>query len=197
MDFGKFDKVENTFPRLLSNKATGASRKQSFDFLSYKKSEKIKKGTEEKVTVGHFFMASSFFVSANLTEKGLCQFTTPDGKETVLAVVEDKYAEIMKLTKKGKSGNKVKNFKSPKLEAALATAGLIDESVLGERQTLDLELVGTNVEIKGVPCISVYSFKKGTAKEATTKEAITAAPVAEAEKSPEVAPAPAPVADNW
>ena len=190
MDFSKFEKVENTFARSGGNSTS--VREQSFSFLRYKKSEKTKKdkdGNESKVLAGHFYLATDFFNSANLAAQGLCQFTAPDG-ETVIAVVADKDAEIMKITKKGKSGNKVKNFKSPKLEAALSQAAVIDEKLIGVSQIVDLEQVATNVNIKGVDCLIAYTIKKGETKEVAVKETkaeqlastpkVEAQPVAEA-----------------
>jgi len=196
MDFSKFEKVDNTFER---KGGYTLVKEQEYSSLKYRKAVKKTKdadGKETETVEGRFYIANELFVSAGLATNGLRQFTTPDGSETVLAVVADEHAGILKASKKSKEGNKVKNFKSPKLEAALAQAGIIDTTKVGVNQFIDAKVIGTNADIKGVPCITVYGLSVGAAKpktEAPAKAEVVAAP---AGVTP-VAAAPVAAGNGW
>jgi len=192
MDFSKFEKVENTYVRKASS---GYTKEQAYEFLKFKKVNKKTKNEagEDAGTVleGRFYISNAFFAGADLSTHGLRQFTAPDG-ETILAVVADADAAILKLSKKSKVGAKSKNFKSPKLETSLERMKLLDQSIEKESQYFDLNLMGSNVDIKGVNCIKVYTFVKGVAKTKAPKETMSAAPV-----TATTAPTTAPVAAGW
>lgn len=197
MNFDKFESVDNTFDR--KPHTGGVFREQDYSNMKYRRvakkiKEKDKDGKETgvvKETIeGRFFIANERFNSLGLAGLGMRQFTAPDG-ETVLAVVDDKFASIFKASKKSKDGNKVKNFKSPKLELALEKVAVIDTKST-ESQYIDFDVIATNVTIKGVPCHQVLAMKKGVAKE------VAAPAPAKATLSAEPAtPAPTPAPEGW
>lgn len=222
MNFEKFQVVDNSFSRggVAKTKGTGARRQEYSDFKYMKSLKKIKAqdavGTEgaegykpavvaAEVIQGRFYVANGRFEALGLANLGLRQFTAPDG-ETVLGVVSNEDASILKATKKGK-GNKVKNFKSPKLEAALHAAGIIDKDAeVGVSQFITTTSVAKNATIKGVSCVDVLAISKGEATkpevkaEAPVAKAVVAeAPAVEAAKPVEAAPVatPAPAAGGW
>lgn len=172
-DFSKFDKTENTFER---KGGYTVVKEQEYSNLKYRKAPKKQKnedGTTTEVVEGRFYVANERFKACDLAnpDKGLCQFTAPDG-DVLIAVVAAKDATILKASKKSKDGNKVKNFKSPKLEAALEKLGIIDTTKVGVNQFVDLTSVGTSVTIKGVSCFEAFSLTKGVAKEKPAAEAV-------------------------
>ncbi len=219
MNFEKFQAVDNSFSRggVAKTKGTGVRRQEYSDFKYMKSLKKIKaqdaegtEGTEgykaavvaSEVIQGRFYVANERFAALGLDTLGLRQFTAPDG-ETVLGVVNNDDASILKATKKGK-GNKVKNFKSPKLEAALHAAGIIDKDAeVGVSQFITTTSVAKNATIKGVSCVDVLAVSKGeAAKKAeapVAKEVKAEAPAVEAAKPVEAAPVatPAPAAGGW
>lgn len=191
-DFEKFEKVDNTFER---KGGYTLVKEQEYSNLKYRKAAKkikAKEGVEaSEVIEGRFYISNERFKGLKLDVQGLRQFTSPapDG-DTILAVVADADASILKSSKKSKDGNKVKNFKSPKLEAALEKLGIIDTTLVGQNQFIDLTSIATNVTIKGVPCLEVFTFSKGTAKPKTEKsEAPEVAETVGAPANAAVAPA--------
>lgn len=169
LNFDKFEAVNNTFER---KGGYTIVKEQLYDFLKFRAANKEKTnedGTKSPDGISELFhIANKFFTEQNLAEHGLRQFTAPDG-QTVLAIVADEHASILKKSNKSKEGHKVKNFKSPNLKAALTKVGLIDPTLLGVNQFLNLELAGENVVIKGIPCLKVFTISKGEAKEAPKK----------------------------
>lgn len=186
-DFEKFEKVDNTFER---KGGYTLVKEQEYANLKYRKAAKklkAKEGVEaSEVIEGRFYISNERFKGLKLDVQGLRQFTAADG-ETILAVVADADASILKSSKKSKDGNKVKNFKSPKLESALEKLGIIDTTLVGQNQFIDLTSIATNVNVKGVACIEVFSFSKGVAKPKAEK-------VEEVASAPASTPAQAPVA---
>jgi hypothetical protein len=194
MDFSQFESVDNSHER---KGGYTLVKEQSFDNLKYRravKKQKMEDGTVNETIEGRFYVSNSRWNSMNLDVNGLRQFTAPDGT-TILALVSDENASILKLSKKSKDGKKVKNFKSSKFELAIEALGLIDTKKVGENQFLDLESVGTNVTIKRVPVIEAFKLSVGAPKPkaVTPVEKIEAAPVAEQPK----AAAHVPAADDW
>lgn len=151
MDFAKFEAVENSNTRKPGVKGT---KKQLFTDLKYRKA--INKKTKELES--RFFVSNAKFTELGLATLGLRQFIASDGA-TLLAVVADEDAKILKLSKRGK---KTHGFKSTKLETALNALKVIDSSKEGVSQYVDLVVEGENVAIHKVNCIKVFSFKVGT-----------------------------------
>ena len=203
MNFDKFESVDNTFDR--KPNANGVFREQDYTNMKYRKAAKKVKEKDadgnvlatKEVVEGRFYIANERFTSLGLAGLGMRQFTAPDG-ETVLAVVDDKFASIFKSSKKSKEGNKVKNFKSPKLEAALEKAGVLNSSNVGENQYIDFEVLATNATIKGISCHQVLGMKKGLPKAeapsvAASGTTVSPTPKVEATPTPQAAPA----GDGW
>lgn len=205
MNFDKFESVDNTFDR--KPHTGGVFREQDYSNMKYRRvAKKLKEkdaegketGVVKETVEGRFFIANERFNSLGLAGLGMRQFTAPDG-ETVLAVVDDKFASIFKSSKKSKEGNKVKNFKSPKLEIALEKAGVINTS-LTDSQYIDFDVLATNVTIKGVPCHQVLGMKKGQPKAEAAPvvaSAKTQEPTANAAEQAAPAPQAAPAGDGW
>jgi len=189
MDFSQFESVDNTHER---KGGYTLVKEQAYDGFKYRKApkkQKQKDGSTTEVIEGRIYISNAMWNKMGLATNGLHQFTAPDGT-TIIAVVADKDAAILKMSKKSKNGEKVKNFKSPKLELALEKLKLIDTNKLGENQFLDLTSVATNVTIKGVSVIEAFTFSVGKAKEkvATPVEKLaegnnTAAPAAKVEEA--------------
>lgn len=223
MNFEKFQVVDNSFSRggVAKTKGTGVRRQEYSDFKYMKSLKKIKaqdavgtEGTEgykpavvaAEVIQGRFYVANGRFEALGLANLGLRQFTSPEDGETLLGVVNNADASILKQTAKGK-GKKVKNFKSPKLEAALHAAGVINKDAeVGVSQFIATKSIAKNVTIKGVSCVDVLAVSKGEATkpevkaEAPVAKAVVAeAPAVEAAKPVEAAPVatPAPAAGGW
>lgn len=164
MNFDQFESVDNTHER---KGGYTLVKEQVYDGFKYRKGakkQKQKDGSKTEIVEGRFYISNAMWKAMNLDVNGLRQFTAPDGT-TIMAVVADADAAILKKSKKSKSGEKVKNFKSPKFELALENLKLIDTNKQGENQYLDLAVVATGVTIKGVSVITAYSFAVGKAKE--------------------------------
>lgn len=151
MDFSKFVAVENSNTR---KPGTKGAKKQLFTDLKYRKA--INKKTKELES--RFFVSNAKFAELGLETLGLRQFTAADGA-TLLGVVADVDAKILKLSKRGK---KTHGFKSTKLETALNALKIIDSSKEAISQYIDLVLEGENCEIYKVHCVKAFSFKVGT-----------------------------------
>jgi hypothetical protein len=198
MDFNKFESVDNTHER---KGGYTLVKEQAYDNLKYRKAAKKTKGkdgVETETIEGRFYVSNARWAGLNLDVNGLRQFTAPDG-ETLLAVTTDEHATILKLSGKSKEGHKVKNFKSPKLEAALEKLKVIDTTKIGDNQFIDMVSVAKGATIKGVPTVEAFTLAVGSAKPKAAKEEIAAtAPVVEA-ASTISSPVATPVAavDEW
>lgn len=163
MNFDQFESVDNTHER---KGGYTLVKEQAYDGFKYRKGlkkQKQKDGSVTETIEGRFYISNAMWKAMNLDVNGLRQFTAPDGT-TIMAVVADADATILKLSKKSKDGKKVKNFKSPKFELALEALKLIDTNKQGENQYLDLSSVAKNVTIKGVAVIEAFSFAVGQPK---------------------------------
>lgn len=193
MDFSGFEQVDNSHPR---KGGYTLIKEQAYDNMKYRRAlKKIKQedGTVKEEIEGRFYVANAKIKELDLLNEavGLTQFTKNDTGETVLCVVAAKDATILKASKKGK---KSKNFKSPKMEAALEKLGVISTSLEGENQFIDLTLVATNVTVKGVACTHVFTMAKGVAKKVEAPVATSTV----ADAAPASAPAPAAAAKgDW
>lgn len=180
-NFDEFESVDNTHER---KSGYTLVKEQEYENLKYRKAvKKIPQadGTKKEEIEGRFYIAKKKFADLGLNTNGLRQFTAPSGV-TILAVVADQDALILKSSKKSKSGNKLENFKSPKLEAALEALKVIDTTKVGENQFIDLVSIGKGVSIKGVSVIEAFTLVAGQPKLKTEKEAVaeTVAPVSAA-----------------
>jgi hypothetical protein len=192
MDFGQFEPVTNEHKR---KGGYTLVKEASFDDFKYRKSVKKQKGEDGKVTEtieGRFYISKKRWDSMNLDTNGLRQFTAPDGT-TIIAVVSNDDATILKLSKKSKDGKKVRNFKSTNFELALEALKLLDTSKVGENQYLKLSSVGTKVNIKGISVSEAFTLSIGNKREKTTS------PLAELAKSALVVESKAETvaADDW
>ncbi len=164
MDFSAFESVDNTHERKGGYTLVKEQAYNGFKYRKAPKKQKQKDGSTTETIEGRIYISNSMWDKMGLNSNGLHQFTSPDGT-TIIAVVADADAAILKMSKKSKNGEKVKNFKSPKLELALEKLKLIDTNKVGENQFLDLTSVATNVTIKGVSVIEAFTFSVGKAKE--------------------------------
>lgn len=167
MNFDLFESVESTKTR----QGSSMIKEQAFANLKYRKSPKKIKGkdgaADTELMEGRFYVSKARFQSEALLTNGLRQFTVPSTGETILAVVGIKDAQLLKDPKKGKDGlpgKKSTSFTSAKLEAALENLKVINTTVIGENQFIDLTSIATNVAIKGVSCINVFTLSKGQEK---------------------------------
>mgnify|MGYP001559554701 CR=1 FL=1 len=177
MNFDQFKRVETSNTR---KKGTYV-KSQSFEDVRYKRNEKEKEGgvlAEE----GRFYISNARFEAWGLTgARGLKQFTDPASGATVVAVVNETDAALLK--QKGESAKKGKNFKSNRLEQALSKLGVINLASK-ENQYLKATEVASNASIDGISCIHVLTFTKGEKKAKVLKVESTDGAIAPTPKAP-------------
>lgn len=204
MNFEQFESIDNTRER---KGGYTMIKEQSFDNLKYRKSIKKVAGKDGKpdteIPEGRFYVAKARFNGLGLANKGFHSFHAPDGS-VVLAVtslkdaqfLRDPKAHVDKETGVKSPGKKSTSFTSPKLEAALENLKVINTTLIGENQFVDMTEVDKNVTIKGVACFEVFTLAAGVAKvkeETVAEKLVAATPVAKA-AAPQAAPA---VAGGW
>lgn len=202
MNFEQFESIDNTRER---KGGYTMIKEQSFDNLKYRKTIKTVKGEDGKadtqIPEGRFFVSKVRFSSLGLATKGFHSFHAPDGS-VVLAVtaigdsqfLRDPKAHIDKATGVKTPGKKATSFTSPKLEAALENLKVINTSLVGENQYVDMSEVAKGVTIKGVSCFEVFTLAAGKAKvkeETVVEKLVAATPVASATATPGATPATA------
>lgn len=199
MNFEGFEVVENSHPR---KGGYTLVKEQVYENMKYRVAPKKVKGKDDAVSLkmeGRFFISNARVKELGLGDdgtNGLLQLTNPQTGATMLCVVADEHAEILKKSKKGK---KSKNFNSPKLEAALERLLLIDPKLEKVSQYLDLTPVelSPGAIVKGIPVLKAFTFSKGIAKAPVAKETVaetatpTAAPVAQGQPQAAAGAAPA------
>lgn len=199
MNFDDFDVVENSHPRKGGYTVVKEQAYENMKFRVAPKKVKAKDGAESLKMEGRFYISNARVQELGLGDEGangLLQLTNNATGVTLLCVVLDEHAQILKKSKKGK---KSKNFNSPKLEAALERLQLIDPKLEKVSQYLDLTQIAENTTIKGIPVIKAFTFSKGVAKAPTVKETVaeTTAPAAEVAQGQPVAAQAAAPANEW
>ena len=157
LNFGAF-KVQKSANERASQ--AGVARGQNFK-LKFRKFN-AKKGGEIKLDTV-FTMSNEKFNELNLAEYGIIQLNAPEGTEGgYIAVVSNDDATMLKRTDKlAPDAPKGKKFKSTILEKALVTAGVIDDTLEGTSQFLDLVKVADTTDLGGLTAIAIYQIVKG------------------------------------
>jgi hypothetical protein len=153
MDFSKFSGVSSSNER----KNPVSTKKQEYEGLKYRKF--VPKGKTD--AEGRFYVSNKVWDQFNLDANGLKQFTNKETGETVIAVVSDDDAIILK---KSKKGEKTTSFKSTRLEAALHRIAVIDSSLVDMNQFINVASVAQGVAIGDVNCLYVLTPTKGEVK---------------------------------
>jgi hypothetical protein len=190
MNFSNF-KVEKT-----ANTKVGHAGPlgQTFDFR-YKKFISNKKndaGVKESKEDTFFEVSTKKFDELKLATLGMIQTVDEAGK-SYLAVVDNDNAVILKTTGKNEKGTKGKKFKSTIIETALAAQGVIDTSIVGKTQKLELVLVPGSEGVMLGDTIKTYGVYEVVKSNDTSEEADDKAPEeTEATPSASIAPEPTP-----
>ncbi len=178
-NFDQFETLDNTRER---KGGYTMIKEQAFDNLKYRKAVKKikdkKTGVETSIEEGRFYISKKRWKQHGLATNGLRPFNAPDGSVylAVVAIADAVFcktpkAKVDKVTGVSTPGKKSESFTSPKLEAALTAKGVIDSSLMGVSQFIDLTTIGTSKVIKGVTCAEVFAFSKGVEKVVEPKEA--------------------------
>lgn len=141
-----------------ANTRTGVTGPRGQNFkMRYKKFITKKNKTEAEDSFFEF--SKELLAATGLSDNSLAarQALTPDGK-TFLVILPAEHGTIMK--QKG-DRNKGSKFKSTVIEKALHEQGVIDSTVVGKSQLLDLVLKEENVEVMpGIVAVKIYDIVK-------------------------------------
>ncbi len=166
MNFDKFKKVDSSNTRESASRA----KSQTFEDLRFRMKD-VPMEDGKIVKQGRFYINGSKFESWGLNgAMGLKQFTDPTSNETVLAVVSQADATLLK--QKGEGKTKGRNFKSNRLEKALAALGVLDLNIVDANQYIKATVVAKNCTIDGLSCSLVLDLTKGEKKAKPVKEVV-------------------------
>lgn len=168
MNFNDFQAIESSNTRKVP---AGLVRKQEYNNIKYLVVAR-KDENENIIEEGKFFISNHYYKTLDLQNNGFRQFTNPTTGETVIGLVANEHAVLMRPSKRSKENKKATVLRSTKLESALEKLGFIDSKVK-DKQFLDLVKIegSEGATVAGIPCIAVYTVAKGAVVAKTAKKA--------------------------
>lgn len=143
LNFSDFKAIETT------NKRTGVTAKRGQNFNMRYRKYVSKAGKPDETQDEFIHISDNLFEKFDLENRALRQIIDGASGQSYLAVVDDENATLLKRskTKDGEEQGKGRKFKATVVTDALAAEGLIDKSIIGDSQLLDVEVVAEDVVI--------------------------------------------------